>query len=1162
MSFKSRLHCLPSEDVEIERSRRHLKKVVDLRGQHLSSVPPGLFKHCHLLVRLETLDLSFNNLRELPRCIDTLRNLRHLHVHHNSLRRLPAEVSRLKQLQTLDVSHNRITTIPHCLCDLENLQEVNFSGNHVKHLDEGMFRSPVLQMFAVTRNPIRNVPRDVYVHGLRAIRRHFGIQIEKPVRFHSRQVLEELPIPEQVRTLQLRHKSNLVDTCYRHDSEPDVSDENDEEVAAINKGVSKHKQIAGVVLLDRKLSTSDYGSCSGSNIESDLIQRVSDCDGLSCHGDCGSDNEEFGFDLCEEEDRCEICMRPLSTDYIDLSDMTPYDCILPNRSRLLKVCNVTVVIPEHNKMNYMRNEFTLDIISDSSFRPDEDPIIVQASPVVLLGPHGAVFYEDKPAVIRLPLFTKITFPTQVHCLRSNTDDLQRPFWERIPSSDFRVREGYILLKTSHFSLFTAVLNKTPFSVNRTITSHEGGVLEVNEIPGLQVKFPRGCVHGEVEASIKVLCSELPPEVRTNINVTDALATPAVILQPHGYLFNALPDNPVTVRLPLPDYSAIIQNFGFEAELSVWHSPTTEDQPVAWEALNTNFKIVCDENGNHFIDIQVLHFSWLTALWASIRGKMQNARLGVGFAYSGGAVNMKCQACMLENPDTGKFGLVVICHNSEDPMQDVGNYAKNVGGSLKPVSIGPGGSIIVKLGKSDYFEADTAAGEDETLEQIEENYKGGEFEKQFACKFKGQPSNKDIFGKVFVRRRWENGTEDRLFEFNLIKKTDEPASSPEDPWTAASLKQLAEMHGITDGDNWKQFARALGFSLQDLRTKFGRSSDIFAAIIAEYRRQGGTHSDFLKTLNEVGRDLRVGDSEAQPQQQQTTPASSWMEMISLGWLTGATTTASSITTTPSTSRGYNEEQAGPSGLNLTSPRRKRVCSTCETETSTNTHSAAKRLRYGTATSMSPSTAVSSEAILLESLRISPEPKLPTPPRSPGTSVLGTLPTFSRYSPPLGTMTNRHSHVAVVQSHTGNVMSAHTSGPVPNQFYNTPLTETRYGSIPSSSSQSMPEMRLRVDEDLMRGNTEEITQPQLYRIAPIIQPHWLKVARYIREDETLEADLRAIRENHTGPEEQAVQMLLQWRDKCPDICTRGKLYSALCDLNLRNIAKKCTQVYNRR
>ena len=109
--------------------------------------------------------------------------------------------------------------------------------------------------------------------------------------------------------------------------------------------------------------------------------------------------------------------------------------------------------------------------------------------------------------------------------------------------------------------------------------------------------------------------------------------------------------------------------------------------------------------------------------------------------------------------------------------------------------------------------------------------------------------------------------------------------------------------------------------------------------------------------------------------------------------------------------------------------------------------------------------------------------------------------------------------------------------------------------------MPAMRLRMDEQLMRANTEEITQSQLYRIAPLIQPHWLKVARFVRDDETLEADLRAIKENHTGPEEQAVQMLLQWRDKCPDICTKGRLYAALCDLNFKTIANKCNQVYNR-
>ena len=81
---------------------------------------------------------------------------------------------------------------------------------------------------------------------------------------------------------------------------------------------------------------------------------------------------------------------------------------------------------------------------------------------------------------------------------------------------------------------------------------------------------------------------------------------------------------------------------------------------------------------------------------------------------------------------------------------------------------PGGDIVIKLAKSEYFDADTAAGEDPSLEKIEANYRGGEFDVQFACKFKDrQPTNRDIFGKVFVKRRID-GREEKLFEFNLIQ----------------------------------------------------------------------------------------------------------------------------------------------------------------------------------------------------------------------------------------------------------------------------------------------------------------------------------------------------------------------------------------------------------
>ena len=71
----------------------------------------------------------------------------------------------------------------------------------------------------------------------------------------------------------------------------------------------------------------------------------------------------------------------------------------------------------------------------------------------------------------------------------------------------------------------------------------------------------------------------------------------------------------------------------------------------------------------------------------------------------------------------------------------------------------------------------------------------------------------------------------------------------------------------------------------------------------------------------------------------------------------------------------------------------------------------------------------------------------------------------------------------------------------------------------------------------------------------------IFRYIWDNEAAESEIKEIKENWGSPEEQATQMLLQWREKCPDACTRGRLYSALCDLNLKTIAKKCNQIYAR-
>ena len=72
----------------------------------------------------------------------------------------------------------------------------------------------------------------------------------------------------------------------------------------------------------------------------------------------------------------------------------------------------------------------------------------------------------------------------------------------------------------------------------------------------------------------------------------------------------------------------------------------------------------------------------------------------------------------------------------------------------------------------------------------------------------------------------------------------------------------DVHGITTGDNWKVFARALGFSYQDIRTRLGRAPDPFSEIVAMYRRQGHDYDEFMLVLNQVARKLRLHDDSSE------------------------------------------------------------------------------------------------------------------------------------------------------------------------------------------------------------------------------------------------------------------------------------------------------------
>lgn len=84
-----------------------------------------------LLVNLKALHLDDNDLTYLPNEITRLSNLEVLSVRGNRLARLPEDCRGLTALKEFDFSHNHVSRLPRSLALLENLSSVKLKNNHI-----------------------------------------------------------------------------------------------------------------------------------------------------------------------------------------------------------------------------------------------------------------------------------------------------------------------------------------------------------------------------------------------------------------------------------------------------------------------------------------------------------------------------------------------------------------------------------------------------------------------------------------------------------------------------------------------------------------------------------------------------------------------------------------------------------------------------------------------------------------------------------------------------------------------------------------------------------------------------------------------------------------------------------------------------------------------
>ena len=105
--------------------------------------------------QLKELDLSNNALRSLGPYASELSALQTCRMNNNKISKLP-NLSRWQCLMTLQISENQLTEIPAGLTELHNLRNVDFSNNSIKTLDVNLAMMESLVSLVIVGNPLRD----------------------------------------------------------------------------------------------------------------------------------------------------------------------------------------------------------------------------------------------------------------------------------------------------------------------------------------------------------------------------------------------------------------------------------------------------------------------------------------------------------------------------------------------------------------------------------------------------------------------------------------------------------------------------------------------------------------------------------------------------------------------------------------------------------------------------------------------------------------------------------------------------------------------------------------------------------------------------------------------------------------------------------------------
>ncbi len=127
-------------------------KILKLEYCNLNYIPHNIKN----LKDLKKFFLSWNNLTEIPNEICQLKNLIYIDLKHNKIKKLPINFNQLK-IEHLDISYNNFYLFPKQICYNQNLKYLNISNNHITTIPPECSISKNLTYLNLANNQIKKI---------------------------------------------------------------------------------------------------------------------------------------------------------------------------------------------------------------------------------------------------------------------------------------------------------------------------------------------------------------------------------------------------------------------------------------------------------------------------------------------------------------------------------------------------------------------------------------------------------------------------------------------------------------------------------------------------------------------------------------------------------------------------------------------------------------------------------------------------------------------------------------------------------------------------------------------------------------------------------------------------------------------------------------------